>query len=371
MPKLVNKIQLLVQLVLVSLPTLQAGVSSVPVIDISPWTIAADHGEKTLSAARQRVVVEIQQACRSVGFFQILHHGVDPLVLKEAWEVTQGFFEQPREIKLQYKTINEAEYPYGFEETEQLAKGKKLDGDPSSTDVGVMDTKETFAIGPNNPASGMPPRRWKETASVPQFQSALEAYYSEMEKLADILLKIFALALGQPLDYFVDKMDHHFSALRLVHYYPLVSTEHANGPVVRAGAHTDYGALTILNSERAGLEVLVRKEDLKNEKTPEWYPMPVVPGALIINLGDLMQRWTNDEWVSTLHRVVMNTTDPGSPSEERYSMAYFVNVNGDTLVHSLTSDGTEAKYPPVTAKDHLMAKHLASMGESPENNDEL
>jgi len=167
-------------------------------------------------------------------------------------------------------------------------------------------------------------------------------------------------------------MDHHLSALRLIHYYPLPKREDEKSKlIIRAGAHTDYGALTILNAAQPGLQVL--RYDSGNRSRAEWYSVPVVPGALVINLGDLMQRWTNDEWVSTLHRVVMSTSDSGAGSEaqRRYSMAFFVNVNGDTMIEALTTDkNDERKYPPISARDHLMAKHLASMGLLDNNHDD-
>jgi isopenicillin N synthase-like dioxygenase len=113
-----------------------------------------------------------------------------------------------------------------------------------------------------------------------------------MEGLALRLLELLALALGQPVGFFEDKMDHHMSALRLIHYYPLgdAASEEPKR-VIRAGAHTDYGALTILNAGQPGLQVL--RHDTENRSRTEWYSVPLVPGAFVINLGDLMQRWTN------------------------------------------------------------------------------
>jgi isopenicillin N synthase-like dioxygenase len=108
-----------------------------------------------------------------------------------------------------------------------------------------------------------------------------------MEDLALKLLEMFALALEEPPDFFLDKMDHHMSALRLVDYYPLPQQK---TDMVRAGAHTDYGALTILNAQDPGLQVLLYD---KNRTNTQWYSVPVVSGSLVINLGDLMQRWTN------------------------------------------------------------------------------
>ena len=273
----------------------------VPLIDIGPWMQLASSSttattSDTTSPEQQRVVEEILEACRTVGFFTILNHGVDPAVLEEAWKASADFFNLPMDEKMNHNAENDAEYPYGYEQKEQLSKGKALDGagGPSAADDGipVMESKETFAIGPNNENSGMPLRRWVDTPSVPTFRTALEAYYEKMEGLALRLLELFALALGQPVSFFEDKMDHHMSALRLIHYYPLGDTANEEPRrIIRAGAHTDYGALTILNAGQPGLQVL--RHDTENRNRTEWYSVPLVPGGFVINLGDLMQRWTN------------------------------------------------------------------------------
>jgi len=332
---------------------------------------------------------------------------------------------------LKYTTADNTQYPYGYERSETLVRGTLLDGTddgtPSEDDTGVAaaaDLKETFSLGPpDNNGSGMPPRRWinspngtiSSTSSVPSpsggvspFQTSLEAYYERMEDLALTLLEIFAIALEESPDFFRDKMDHHMSALRLVHYYPLEHLHHhsnnnninqtttttttsstsklssppkqqqePNPRVVRAGAHTDYGALTILAAQDEGLEVLLR--DTTNTSTvhstsgvqhqhqpqQQWVPVPLIPGAFVVNLGDLMQSWTNNEWISTMHKVVMPATEA---HERRYSMAYFVNINGDTPIEPLKccrsseDDDGHKNGRVITAGEHLMARHLASMG---------
>jgi len=318
--------------------------SRVPVIDLA-------------SANEETIVQGIHDACQTIGFFMIRNHGVDPTIVEKARIVSKDFFGLPDPQKLQHKSSQQVEYPYGYEQSEQLTKGKRLD-DPDNDDDDddhTFDLKETFAIGPDDLESGMPLRRWIPTPTIPDFSKTLEDYYAQMEVLSLKLLEYFALALGQSKDYFVDKMTHHTSALRLVHYYPLRPEQRPTSndtELVRAGAHTDYGAFTILNPyNSAGLQVLLNHT--------EWYGVPIIPGALVINLGDLMQRWTNDQWISTLHRVVLPTN-----MEQRYSMAYFVNINGDTLVKSLGAGSATPKYAPITAKEHLMAKHLASMGEA-------
>ncbi len=272
------------------LPPTIADFPNVPLIDLSAWINKSTKNEN--SAEQQTIVDEILEACRTVGFFIITNHGVNPTIIQDAWDASASFFELPIDEKIRHKATDNAEYPYGYEQTEQLSKGKALDGgDVTDDGTPLEESKETFAIGPDNIESGMPLRRWFPTPNVPHFESALVSYYEAMEGLALQLLELFALALGQPVDFFEDKMDHHMSALRLIHYYPLVKTMNEPKLIIRAGAHTDYGALTILNAAQPGLQVL--RCNTNNRNHTEWYSVPVVPGALVINLGDLMQRWTN------------------------------------------------------------------------------
>lgn len=358
----------------------------VPVIDIAPWfevPVRVDTNHTSLTKDQQTIVNHIRKACREVGFFQIVggfdfssSSGEDSKILQHAWKASRDFFELSSDEKLQHRTTDTQKYPYGYERSEKLVRGKLLDGkefsdyDNETVSGGGADLKETFALGPpTDNGSGMPPRQWIHSPNVPVgFRSSLEAYYQKMEDLSLVLLQIFAVALNEPSDFFRDKMDHHMSALRLVHYYPLEKGSTSDTTrLVRAGAHTDYGALTILAAEDEGLEVLLREDPERS--TRRWYPVPVVPGAFVVNLGDLMQRWTNNEWISTMHRVVMPSTQA---MERRYSMAYFVNINGDTPIEPLecckNHDDYDNRGPVITAGEHLMAKHLASMGIDIEEN---
>lgn len=408
----------------------------VPVIDLAPWFEATANGSSTLELTEEQrdIVHQIRRACREVGFFQITgglggskidgeneneKKSNDEAMIQRTWKSSRDFFDLSIQEKLEHTTIDNTKYPYGYERSETLVRGKLLDGEddgigcdgdePCTPPEATADLKETFALGPpDNNGSGMPPRRWIDSPNVsPDFQTSLEAYYTRMEDIALTLLQIFAIALEEPPDFFQNKMDHHMSALRLVHYYPLekrpaLTHNHNDNqtykpspeqrePVprlVRAGAHTDYGALTILAAENEGLEVLLRDTaggigdgngdsdgdetnfDNDNGKLQQyrWYPVPLISGAFVVNLGDLMQRWTNNEWISTMHRVVMPSTEI---LERRYSMAYFVNINGDTPIEPLKccrgNDGdvggdNHNNGRVITAGEHLMAKHLASMG---------
>ncbi|CAB9507350.1 Probable 2-oxoglutarate-dependent dioxygenase [Seminavis robusta] len=347
----------------------------IPVIDLSAWTQRTPSaGGTTSSDDERRGVVElVGKACTSVGFFAITNHGVNSTRLESLWQSARDFFDLPAPVKLQSKTNNETEYPYGYEQSETLVVGKQLDqGVKSDSLLPPPDQKETFSLGPNNPLAGMPPRRFP--SQPPELQEALEEYFQEMEHLATTLLEIFALALDLPQDWFQNKMTRHMSALRLLNYFATDKNASADDKteIVRAGAHSDYGALTILKAGGPGLQV--------KWKDGEWVHVPFMEDSFVVNLGDLMQRWTNDKWVSTLHRVVVvPTSGADGGAQRRQSIAYFCNVNGDTPVETLPTcidEDHPLKYPKVLAKDHLMAKHLASMrhgepSEKADGHDEL
>ena len=171
------------------------------------------------------------------------------------------------------------------------------------------------------------------------------------------MLRDFALALRLEEYWFEDKVDKHMSALRLLNYPDLEEKEKPLKGQLRAGAHTDYGALTILRSGGPGLQVK------KDGEVSEWVDVPLLENAFIVNLGDLMQRWTNDRWKSTLHRVILPPKD--GRKHPRQSIAFFVNINGDAEVlpiETCVNESDPARYNSILAKDHLMQKHLASMG---------
>ena len=268
--------------------------SPIPLIDLEPWITTTS----SISQEQQNVVEQIRVACEDIGFFAIQNHGVPLHTIERAWEASRNFFDLESEEKLQSVSHNTTEYPYGYEATETLTLGHN-GGDHD--DSALPDLKETFAIGPNNPESGMPPRRYP--ARPEDMQTALDEYYVAMEELAARLLTIFAVALDLPENWFSLKFDRHQAALRLLNY-PNLDTVLQPAGQLRAGAHTDYGALTILKSGGPGLQVQCKGT---------WVDVPYLENAFIINIGDLMQRWTNGTYVcyenmldNTVLRVLLN-----------------------------------------------------------------
>jgi len=332
--------------------TVDLGALEVPVVDIRALR---DPGASP--ADRLVVAKTIGAACETIGFLVITNHGVPESVIDGAWKDTHDFFDLPLDKKLGPDSflLMTDEYPYGYSPFggEVLSKGKELEEELGAEAAKKGDMKEMFAVGAYNEAAAMPlPRYPSEPGSMGQ---SWRAYYGAMEDLSQALMRGFALSLDLPENWFEDKTDRHASSLRALNY-PTVDQEPEPGQT-RASAHTDYGVLTILKSGGPGLQVKLLDG--------QWHDVPFLEDAYVVNLGDLMSRWTNDKWRSTPHRVVVPSAEVIASSSEnrRQSMAFFCNLNMDADVATIPtciSPTNPAKYPPTKAGDHLMAKHRAS-----------
>eukprot|EP00931_Biecheleriopsis_adriatica_P106983 TRINITY_DN81323_c0_g1_i1.p1 TRINITY_DN81323_c0_g1~~TRINITY_DN81323_c0_g1_i1.p1 ORF type:complete len:356 (+),score=90.30 TRINITY_DN81323_c0_g1_i1:39-1106(+) len=330
-----------------------AGESIVPIIDISALS-------SNDAAARAAVAKDIGKACEEIGFFIVKNHGIPKDVIETAWTETLSFFDCPLEEKQKLVSEDEAKYPYGYSVLggELLSRGKEVDtGSNDDKPAKAGDLKELFQIGPKDPTSGMPARRLPANPSG--FAPAWEAYYEHATELANRLLKAFALALDLPEVWFADKTDKHISALRSNNYPDQAGMAVPAGSI-RCSAHTDYGTLTILKSGGPGLQVS------KDKENPVWHDVPFVEDAFVINLGDLMRRWTNDRWSSTLHRVVNPPAGEAANWGRRLSLAFFHNLNKDAAVETIPSckSADKPEYERIIAGDFLMLKHLASNGKA-------
>ena len=326
---------------------------SIPIIDLGGFPTGAGTGR-----GRHRVAGEIDGACRHVGFFAVTGHGVDADLVARAHEQALAFFDLPLVDRLTAAKPDPA-YPYGYAPFSEESLSRSLGG------ADAPDLKETFNVGP----VGAPPRlreamtdpderaAWAPTiwpTAMPELRPTLEAYYGAMARLASRLMSAFATALGLDDDWFEPFIESHTSALRLAHYPAM--TEAAPAARLRAGAHTDYGTLTILRLDsEPGLQV--------QRVDGSWVDVDAPDGAFVVNLGDLMQRWTNDAWRSTMHRVVV---PPGRHHRRRLTLPFFHNPNWDARIECLVGSvdagvGNQARYEPVLAGPHLMAKYRATV----------
>jgi isopenicillin N synthase-like dioxygenase len=289
-----------------------------------------------------RIAEKIGAACRDVGFFYVVNHGVAPELIARTFAQSHDFFALPvadkRELAIETIGGNRG-YSGLLHEALDPARGP--------------DMKEAFNVGLDLAAddpellAGKPFRSLNAWPGVPGFRETLLSYYDACAGLGARLHRAFASDLSLSRDFFDGKFDRPMATLRLLHY---PAPPAGSDPQTGAGAHTDYGNLTLLATDDVGgLEVRTR--------AGQWIEAPVVPGAFIVNIGDCLMRWTNDVYVSTPHRVVNRS------ARERYSIAFFYDPNPDAMVETIPScvgKGEVGRYAPILAADYLTMRLDAS-----------
>jgi isopenicillin N synthase-like dioxygenase len=304
----------------------------IPIIDISALIAGDTVGMATVAQA-------IGQACRGIGFFYVTGHGVSETLMKDVFAQSEEFFAQPMSEK-QTVLYSASSGNRGY----VPMKGEALD--PSKP----ADLKEAFNIGFDVGADDAEllagvrfraPNLWPHQQ---QFRDTMLKYYNAVWSVGKILHRAFAIDLKLAPDFFDDKLNRPMAVLRLLHY-PQRPEQIETGQL-GAGAHTDYGCVTLLATDLAGgLEVRARDGT--------WLEAPPKPCAFVCNIGDCLMRWTNDTYVSTPHRVV-------NPSgRERYSVAFFLDPNPDAVVECLpgcSNAQNPARYPPIRGDDYLQSR---------------
>jgi isopenicillin N synthase-like dioxygenase len=320
----------------------------VPVVDLAPFRDGN-------AAERKQVATQVAQACETLGFLVVSGHGVAAADGSQLHAEALRFFDRPLADKLSVRRPrndqNRGYIPYGEETLAKMHGG-----------VTPPDFKEVFAIGPdevpNEPYFTGPlaypdfaPNLWP--ASGVALKRAMLTYYDDMVRLATLLADIYGHALDMPEGFFVDLLSRHSCQLRLLHY-PAPQEELAPNQL-RCGAHTDLGLTTILRNEDVpgGLEVCTRDG--------EWIAAPAIADTFVVNIGDLMMRWTNDRWRSTPHRVAVPPAEARERSR-RLSIGFFVVPNYDAQVVCVDQSGVALKYPPVTVRDYRTNRFAAGAG---------
>jgi len=276
---------------------------------------------------------------RDTGFAVVSDHPVDKAVIDRALDDAQAFFALPEATKRAY-----------FDETGGGQRGYTPFGQENAKGMTQKDLKEFWHHGRDLP-DGHPYREVMapnvSVAEIARFDTSIAALYAALDEMGAVLLKALATDLGLDENWFANTVDNGNSILRLLHYPPIDGDP--NG--VRAGAHEDINVITLLlGAEEAGLQV--------KTQTGAWMPVQPPEGALVINIGDMLQRLTNHVYPSTTHRVV-------NPSKERmaysrYSTPFFLHFNPDFLIETLPgciSDATPNRYPePLTAHAYLVER---------------
>ena len=314
-----------------------------PTVDISPYV--------TGDGDRPAVASAFDAACREVGFVQVTGHGVPDAVIDGLTTAMDGFFVLDPEAKEGYRTPPEINRGYSPPKSESLSLSLGVD-------AAGMDFFEAFNVGAARSTYGrddLPADHYAENlwpAEVPGFEDRVWTYFTEARRVARTLTRVAADALGLPEGFFDAYLDHSVDVLRMNAYALPPGT--VTGEPTGMGAHTDYGIVTVLWADQVpGLQVL--------GGDGAWHDVQPADGALLVNLGDLTGRWTNDRWLSTLHRVQPPVVE--GTVRRRRSAAFFCDGDIDAVVATLPQcvDAEHPdRYEPVTVAEHLTAKLAGS-----------
>ncbi|EFA84105.1 hypothetical protein PPL_03178 [Heterostelium album PN500] len=310
---------------------------SLPIIDISGlWSDDVSKWNK--------VAKEIDEVSRGIGFFYIVGHQIPSERFEKMMEISRFFFGLPMEKKLEVDmTKNQFHRGYGGFQLEQL------------NPLSPHDEKETLEFGmkmsPDNPLYlhklyGPNPR---PSAFDQATIDLIDEHYLDMKNIICMLLRAIASALNLDREYFARHYDYPLAAMRLMHYTANLDLPNTGEIVLGGGEHTDYGILTILQQDDVGgLQVKTMSD--------EWIDVPFVKDSYVVNIGDMLQRWTNDIYRSTAHRVLRPPK-----GVHRYSIPFFGEPHTDTIVEcipSCCSDSSPPKYKPISAGDYLQSRFL-------------
>ena len=303
---------------------------TIPFLDIRRF----DQGT---AADKASFVDELGKAYREYGFAGVTHHGIPDAVTTGAYDVIKAFFALPLEVRVKYEVKGAGG-----------ARGYTRFGVEHAKDHDAADLKEFWHVGrelaPEHPRAGeYRPNVWP--TEIAGFRETTLALWTALDDLGRRMLRAIALDLGVDERYFEDKVDHGNSILRPIHYPPIQGDA---GDSVRSAQHEDINLITLLvGSGEPGLQVLSRKG--------EWIPVDTIPGTIVCNVGDMLQRLTNHVYPSTTHRVV--NPPPPLCQQPRYSIPYFLHPNSEFLIKTLEGCITAQnpdRYPePITADGYL------------------
>ena len=323
----------------------------VPAIDITPYVSGGT------AEARAVVAHAIDEASRTVGFMQILGHGIPQPVIDGLASAMDDFFALDLEAKKQYRTPPAINRGYTPPKTESLSLSLGVESANRMNDFfeayNVGAAVSDYLHVSDLPADDYAENIWPQ---VPGFRERVSAYFAEASRVARTLTRIFVDALGLPADFYEKSTDHSLDVLRMNNYALAPGTGvRLDGDLIGMGEHTDYGIVTVLWADQVkGLQVL--------GTDGAWYDVSPADDALLINLGDVTGRWTNEQWMSTLHRVKPPIVD--GTIERRRSAAYFHDGNIDAVIRTMPQL-VDAEHPDrfpeaITVGEHIRAKLAGS-----------
>jgi len=325
----------------------------VPLVDITPFL------QDPKGAAAQQVIDDVREACKLTGFFLIKGHGVSPKLQNSVFEAAAKFFALPIDVKLSLDARKNTGFR-GYDVMESQSYELE-NGTPPQNGAGVLrDTKEGFFVSTDLPLDHprvkggrflQGPNVWpkEELLSPKDFRIIVEEYLREMKRLSHVVLSLVAATLPYGPDVFDDlEADDPMCLLRLLHYPPTPQSK--EGQRLGAGAHTDFGAITLLlQDEHPGLEV-------QDNETGEWHGVPPEKDSYVVNMADIMSIITGGGYKSSVHRVVNKNT------EDRYSVVFFFDGKLDFKLNLLGETGPVKNgfKKALTLEEHVKARMTGS-----------
>ncbi|MBV8505363.1 MAG: isopenicillin N synthase family oxygenase [Alphaproteobacteria bacterium] len=318
----------------------QAAAGQIPVIDYGPYFAGAP-------GALRRVAAEVAQACENIGFFYALNHGVPDEVIDRALAASRRFHSLPIEQKLALK-LNENNIGY-------LPINASVQAASTVHKATKPNQNESFFVSHDRGAEhpdvvvGKPLRgRNQWPSALPDIRADMMAYFEALGAMCDRMLPPFAVALGLPGDFFAPFFaDEAHAVVRFLHYPPQEITE---DNTFGQAPHTDNSFMTALaRTDVPGLAVRL--------SSGKWLAPPVIPGTFLINLGNIMRRWSNDRFLSTPHGVLNES------GTDRYSIAYFYSPNPSAVIECVPSCVTTdnpPRYPPAVYRDLVLEFYRAN-----------
>ncbi|MEM1287544.1 MAG: 2-oxoglutarate and iron-dependent oxygenase domain-containing protein [Pseudomonadota bacterium] len=318
--------------------------SKIPLIDFGPMGSSDP-------AARRAVGDAVRDACTQVGFFYAQNHGVPKAVIDGTFEAAHRFFALPNSTKMtiaaQNSDNNRGYTPLLGENTDPNGKGDLLEAFDFALELDEDDPALSSGL------FGYAPNQWP--AGDHEFRKTLLTYHAEALAFGRRIFGAFALALELPEDTFDPMITKPLSVMRVLHYPPQQGA--IDEKQIGIGAHSDYECFTMLCTDDVGaLQVL--------NTAGEWIDAPPIEVAFIVNVGDMMARWTNDYFQSTIHRVINRS------GRERYSIPLFFGPNPDVEIavfDSCQSPSNPAKYEPIQAGAYVEQRIDATFSHRAEN----
>lgn len=328
----------------------EGGKGFIPIIDYGKFRSAISAQQK------QETADAIVEGFKTAGFIYLTNHGISENQIKGVYEKSADFFKQPVEFKdklaWEDPRSNRGYVRIGRERVTQSADAAEI----AAMREKAPDYKESMEIGRDWDATWR--NMWPGERAVPGFKQTMLDFFHTCHRLHFGVMRAIALGLNLNERFFDDKIDEQYHNLRLLSYPPIKTSLLTQEGTARAGAHSDYGTLTLLFQDSVGgLEV-------QNPKTGQFQPAPPIPGTIVVNAGDLLARWSNDVLRSTLHRVVAPPAEKISDTEAmtpaRQSIAFFCNPNGGAHISCLPNCGDKPKYEPVTTEQYIVGRLSAT-----------